>query len=129
MSDFLDFVAFEESYDSGGYSSGGSGGGKGTGEGEQFPLDVELGRIYQAGAEGVLDCFVGCVDTQFAEDVLAVGGDGMDAGEALGGNLLGGLAQGDGLHDLGLCCRQDVGFLFFLLLGDDKLEGSLAKIA
>lgn len=42
MSDFLDFVAFEESYDSGGYSSGGSGGGKGTGEGGLFPLDIEL---------------------------------------------------------------------------------------
>ena len=41
-------------------------------------LDIEFRRIYQSCPEGVLDDFVGGVDAELAEDVLAVGGDGVD---------------------------------------------------
>ena len=71
-----------------------------------------------------------CIDAQFAENILAVGGDGVDAREALGSNLLGGFPQGDGFDNLRLRLREDaVGFFLFLLLGDDGLEGSLAEVA
>ena len=72
---------------------------------------------------------MGGIDTQLAEDVLAVGGDGVDAGVALGGYLLGGLALGNGLDDVALCGGQQPGLLVVLLLGDDGLEGALADVA
>lgn len=94
-----------------------------------FYLDVEFGGIYQSGTECVLDSFVGGIDAQLAEDVFAMGGDGMDAGEAFGSNFLGRLAQSDGFHDFRLGLRQDTGCLvLLLLLGDDGLEGTLAEI-
>ena len=72
---------------------------------------------------------MGCVDAQFAEDILAVGSDGVDAGEAFGSNLLGGLTLSNSFHDFGLCSRQDAGCLVVLLLCDNGFEGALAEIA
>ena len=72
---------------------------------------------------------MGGVDAQLAEDILTVCGDGVDAGETLGGNLLGGLAQGYCLHDFHFCRRQNAGCIFFLLLDDDGFKGTLAKVA
>ena len=91
--------------------------------------DVELGGVEEAGTEGVAGDLVGGVDTEFAEDVLAVGGDGVDAGEAVGGNLLGGLALCDGADDFGLCGGQQVGLLFLALLAEDGLRCSLTDEA
>ena len=42
-------------------------------------LDIELGRIDQTCTKGIFDDFVGCVDTKFPEDVLAVCGYGVYA--------------------------------------------------
>ena len=65
---------------------------------------------------------MGGIDTQFAEDVFAVGGDGMDAGEAFCGNLFGGLALSDGADNLRFRLGQDAGaFVLNLLLVDDNL--------
>ena len=66
------------------------------------------------------------IDTEFAEDVLAVSSDGVDTREALIGNLFGGLALSDSTHDLRLRLRQDAGVLFiFLLLVDDHFQRPL----
>ena len=73
---------------------------------------------------------MGCIDAQFAEDVFAVGRDGVDAGKTFGSNLLGGLALGDGFYNLHLRGGQDAGrFFLLLLLGDDGFEGTLTEIA
>ena len=65
---------------------------------------------------------MGGVDAQFAEDVFAVGGDGVDAGETFGSNLLGRLALSDGADYLRLRLGQDAGTFFLnLLLVDDNL--------
>ena len=86
--------------------------------------------IYKPRTERVFHRFVCRIDTQFAEDVLAVGGDGMDTGEALGSNLLGGLTQSNGLDDFRLRLRQDAGCLvLLLLLGDDGLKGTLTEVS
>ena len=72
---------------------------------------------------------MGCVDSQFAEDVLTVGGDSVDAGEAFCGNLLRRLALGDGPDDFRLRFRQDTGtFLLDLLLVDDDLQSALTDV-
>ena len=73
---------------------------------------------------------MGGIDTQFAEDVLSVGGDGVNTREAFVGNLLRRLALGDGTHNLRLCLRQDSrAFLVFLLLADDDLQRPLTDVA
>ena len=65
---------------------------------------------------------MGGVDAQFAEDVFAVGGDGVDAGETFGSSLLGRLALSDGADYLRLRLGQDAGTFFLnLLLVDDNL--------
>ena len=65
---------------------------------------------------------MGGVDAQFAEDVFAVGGDGVDAGETFGSNLLGRLALSDGADYLRLRLGQDAGTFFLnLLLVNDNL--------
>ena len=65
---------------------------------------------------------MGGVYAQFAEDVFAVGGDGVDAGETFGSNLLGRLALSDGADYLRLRLGQDAGTFFLnLLLVDDNL--------
>ena len=62
------------------------------------------------------------IDTQFAEDVLTVGGNGVDTGEAFCSNLLRRLTLCNGPDDFRLCLRQDTGpFLVDLLLVDDNL--------
>ena len=71
---------------------------------------------------------MGSVDIQFTEDVLAMRGEGVDAGESLGSNLLGGLALSDGAYYLYLGSCQEVGLLFFLLLADNGFQCSLADI-
>ena len=72
---------------------------------------------------------MGGVDAQFAEDVFAVGGDGMDAGEAFGGNLLGGLALSNGADDFRLRLGQDArAVVLNLLLVDDDLQGALTDV-
>ena len=72
---------------------------------------------------------MGGIDTQFAEDVFAVGGDGMDAGEAFGGNLFGGLALSDGADNLRFRLGQDAGaFVLNRLLVDDGLQGTLTDV-
>ena len=53
----------------------------------------------------------------------------MDAGETLGSNLLRRLTLSNGLHYFRFRGCQDIRFLLFLLLGDDKLQCSLAEIA
>ena len=92
-------------------------------------LDIEFRRINQPRTERVFHRFMRSIDAQFAENILAMGRDSMDAGEALSGNLLRGLTLSDCPHDLRLCLRQDIGLLFFLLLGDDELEGTLTEVA
>ena len=42
-------------------------------------LDIELRGVDESCTESILDDFVGRVDAEFSEDVLAMGGDGMDA--------------------------------------------------
>ena len=62
-------------------------------------------------------------------DVFAVGGDGVDAGEAFGGNLLGGLALSDGADNLRFRLGQDAGAFFLdLLLVDDDLQSALTDV-
>ena len=94
-----------------------------------FLSDIEFRGVYESCSQGVLDNLVSGVDAQLAEDVLAVGRHGVDAREALGGNLLRRLALGNGPHNLFLSGGQDAGRLFLLLLVDDDLEGSLAEVA
>ena len=73
---------------------------------------------------------MGRIDTQFAKYVLAVGGDGVDAGKTLVGNLLRRLTLSDGAHNLRLSFRQDAGTLFlFLLVVDDDLQCALTDVA
>ena len=72
---------------------------------------------------------MGCVDAQLAEDILAMGGDGVDARESFGCNLLGGLTLSDGFNDLRFRSRQDIGFLLFLLLGNNGFQCPLTEVA
>ena len=89
-------------------------------------LDIEFRGIDEAGTEGIFGGFVSGVDTQLAEDVLAVGGNRVDAGESFGGYFLSGLSLRDGFHDLGLRLCQKGRFLLFLLLRKQHFERSLA---
>ena len=96
----------------------------------QYELNIKLGGIDEAGTEGVFDDFVGGVDAKFAEDVLAVGGDGVYAWVSLVGYLLRCLALGDGFHNLRLRLCQYVWLflLLLLLMVEDGLKNSLADM-
>ena len=56
------------------------------------------------------------IDTEFAEDILAMGGDGVDTRKPFVGNLLCRFALGDGPHNLRFRLRQYAGMLLVLLL-------------
>ena len=67
------------------------------------------------------------VHTELAEDVLAMGVDGVETGEALGSNLLGGHAKGNVFEDLllGLGEVDRLGMTVSGLLLDEQLHGML----
>ena len=83
-------------------------------------LDEILALVDESGAHGGLDGFVGCVDTELAEDVLAVGVDGVDARESLGGYLLSRLSLGYGAHDLDLSVGEGRGVLLVMPLAREE---------
>ena len=60
------------------------------------------------------------VHAQFSEDVLAVGIHGMETGESLHGDFLGGHTQGDVLQNLGFGLGEVHLFLRFLLHRSQK---------
>ena len=73
---------------------------------------------------------MGRIDAEFAEDVLAMGGDGVDTRKPFVGNLFRRLALRDGPHNLRFRLCQDTGMLFvLLLLADDDLQCPLTDMA
>ena len=93
-------------------------------------LNVEFRGINESRSQGIFDDFVGSIDAQLAEDVLTMSGDGVNAREALSGNLLRRFALGYRLHNLRLGLRQNAWVLFLhLLLVDDHLQCALTDIA
>ena len=65
-----------------------------------IPSDIELRRVYQACTNGIFDHLMSRVDTQFAENILAMGSDGMDTGVALCSYLFGRFTLGYSLDDI-----------------------------
>ena len=64
---------------------------------EKVDSNIIFRRIDNPGTQRILGCFMHIVDFQFSEDILSVGGDGMDAGETFGSYLFGRFSQSDGL--------------------------------
>ena len=51
-------------------------------------LNVKFRGINEPRSQGIFDDLMGSIDAQLAEDVLTMGGDGVNAREALSSNLL-----------------------------------------
>ena len=86
-----------------------------------------LRRIDEAGTKGILRGLMDVVHAEFAEDVLAMGVDSVETGEALGSNLLGGHAKGNVFEDLLLDLGEvdRLGMTVSGLLLDEQLHGML----
>ena len=58
----------------------------------QLLLNIIFRCIDYPCAQSIFGCLVHIIYFQFAENIFAMGGDGVDAGETLGGNFFGRLA-------------------------------------